>query len=149
MSPLHEQACHVLPRLTAENYLPTSPATWTYNCVAWAVGVTDAWWWPIHGRFWPQGAPREETMSAFFAALATVGFLPGTTAELEPELEKVALFAAGATPTHAARQLPNGWWSSKLGPAIDIEHSTLDAVAGGAYGDVVAILGRKRSGDSS
>jgi hypothetical protein len=41
------------------------------------------------------------------------------------------------------------WWSSKLGPAIDIEHGTLDAVAGGAYGDVVAILGRRGRGDSS
>jgi hypothetical protein len=88
MSPLHERACHVLPRLTADNYRPTSPATWTYNCIAWAVGVTDAWWWPIDGRFWPEGAPREETISAVFAALATVGFLPGTTADPESELKK-------------------------------------------------------------
>jgi hypothetical protein len=29
-----------LPRLTADNYRPTSPATWTYNCVAWANGFT-------------------------------------------------------------------------------------------------------------
>jgi hypothetical protein len=91
--------------------------------------------------------PREETISAFIAALATVGFLPGTAADLEPGLEKVALFAISSTPTHAALQLSNGWWSSKLGPAIDIEHRTLDAVAGGAYGEVVAILGRKRRGD--
>jgi hypothetical protein len=149
MSPFHERARHVLPRLTADNYRPTSPATWTYNCIAWAVGVTDAWWWPVPGRFWPEGVPREETIPAFFAALATVGFLPTTTADLEPELEKVALFAVGSTPTHAARQLPKGRWSSKLGPAIDIEHSTLDAVAGGVYGDVVAILGRKRHGESA
>ncbi|HEV3383502.1 MAG TPA: hypothetical protein VG097_01740, partial [Gemmata sp.] len=93
------------------------------------------------------GAPREETIAAFIAAFATAGFLSTTSADLEPELEKVALFAIGSTPTHAARQLSNGWWSSKLGPAIDIEHDTLDAVAGGVYGDVVAILCRKRSGD--
>jgi hypothetical protein len=149
MPPFHERAHHVLPRLTADNYRVTSPATWTYNCVAWAIGVTDAWWWPVPGRFWPEGAPREETLPAFLAALATVGFLPGATADLELELDKVALFAIGSTPTHAARQLLTGWWSSKLGPSIDIEHNTLDAVSGGAYGDVVAILGRTRRGDSS
>jgi hypothetical protein len=132
--------------LNADNYRPTSPATWTYNCIAWAAGVTDSWWWPISGRFWPEGVAREETIAAFSAALSTVGFLSSTTADLEPELEKVALFADGSTPTHAARQLPNGWWSSKLGPAIDIEHNTLDAVAGGVYAEVVAILCRKRHG---
>jgi hypothetical protein len=92
---------------------------------------------------------REETISVFVAALSTVGFMPTTTDNLEQELEKVALFAIGSMPTHAARQLPNGWWSSKLGPAIDIEHKTLDAVAGGVYGDVAAILSRKRREGSS
>jgi hypothetical protein len=31
MSPFHERARHVLPRLTANNYRETSPATWTYD----------------------------------------------------------------------------------------------------------------------
>jgi hypothetical protein len=56
----------------------------------------------------------------------------------------VALYALEETPTHASRQLSSGWWSSKLGPSIDIEHATPGAVAGGVYGEVVAILSRKR-----
>ena len=48
----------------------------------------------------------------------------------------------GDVPTHAARQLPNGWWTSKLGPSFDIEHATPEAVAGGVYGDPVLFLSR-------
>jgi hypothetical protein len=45
-------------------------------------------------------------------------------------------------PTHAARQLPNGRWSSKLGKLEDIEHA-LDDICGSAYGSVVPVLKRR------
>src|SRR5262245_5737071 len=140
MPPFHERVRAFFPRLTADNYRETSPAAWEYNCIAWAAGVTDTWWWPVPGRYWPPDVPREESIAAFVAAFATLGYGPGTSPELESEIEKVALYASGETPTHAARQLSNGLWSSKLGPAIDIEHTNPDAVAGGVYGEVVAIL---------
>jgi hypothetical protein len=44
--------------------------------------------------------------------------------------------------THAARQLPGGKWTSKLGKAEDIEHDITDAVAGGVHGEVVVIMRR-------
>jgi hypothetical protein len=143
MPAFHEAVRAALPRLTPDNYRLSSPPSLVYNCIAWAAGVTDAWWWPIPGRFWPAGSPREETLAAFLAVFATLGYSPCDKSELEPGLEKVALYAKGDTPTHAARQLASGQWTSKLGPNVDIEHATPDAVAGGVYGDVVAILGRK------
>ena len=145
MAAFHERFRAALPRLTADNYHETSPSAWQYNCIAWAAGVTDAWWWPTPGRSWPATSPREESLAAFVAAFATLGYAPGASAILEPGIEKVALYAVGDTPTHAARQLANGMWTSKLGPSIDIEHTTPDAVAGGVYGEVVAILGREPS----
>lgn len=45
------------------------------------------------------------------------------------------------TPTHAARQLENGKWTSKLGQLEDIEHE-LDGLVGDKYGIVVTILRR-------
>lgn len=48
---------------------------------------------------------------------------------------------ADSIPTHAARQLPNGRWTSKLGFLEDIEHDLHD-VAGEAYGTVVVLLKR-------
>jgi hypothetical protein len=144
MPAFHERVQTLLPRLTADNYRETSPATWDYNCIAWAAGVTDAWWWPVPGRYWPPGVPREESLSALVALFTALGYVPGSSSALEPEIEKVALYALGERPTHASRQLLTGTCTSKLGPAIDIEHDTPDTVAGGVYGEVFAILGRKR-----
>jgi hypothetical protein len=127
-----EQVRVALPRLTTENHLETSPGSWQYNCVAWAAGVTDAWWWPTPGRYWPADVPHEESLAAFVAAFATLGYEPVATLALEPGVEKVAVYALDQRPTHASRQLPSGRWTSKLGPAIDIEHATADAVGGGS-----------------
>jgi hypothetical protein len=139
----HELARHVLPNLTAENYCITSPTSWQYNCIAWALGLSDAWWWPVPGRFWPAGVPREETVEAFLAALGTRGYSSCSSSEVEVGLEKIAVYSTGNVPTHAALQLFNGWWTSKLGPSFDIEHSNLEALAGGVYGDPVALLHRE------
>jgi hypothetical protein len=46
---------------------------------------------------------------------------------------------------HAARQLPGGRWTSKLGNREDIEHD-LNAVSGEAYGTVVMVLKRPIAG---
>ncbi len=143
MPPFHELVQDSLPRLTAENYRITSPATWDYNCIAWAVGITDTWWWPSPGRYWPEGVAREETVAAFMAAFGLHGYLPVPNSDLEQEMEKIAIYALEGVPTHAARQLADGWWTSKLGPNIDIAHETTDAIAGGVYGIVVVVLGRK------
>jgi hypothetical protein len=143
MLAFHERHRADLPRLTPENYWATSPADWGYNCIAWAAGIVDAWWWPAPGRYWPPSVPRVESVEAFIAAFATLGYVPGSTADLEADVEKVALYALLDTPTHAARQLASGMWTSKLGPAIDIDHTVPDAVAGEADGEVVAILARK------
>ncbi len=43
---------------------------------------------------------------------------------------------------HAARQLKNGTWTSKLGVEDDISHPSPDALAGGSYGDVKLIMKR-------
>jgi hypothetical protein len=131
-----------LPNLTADNYRITSPLSWEYNCIAWAVGLTDSWWWPVPGRFWPADVPRDETLEAVIAAFATRTFSSCSSSTLEAGLEKIAIYAKENVPTHAARQLSNGWWTSKLGPSFDIEHANLAALAGGVYGGPVAFLCR-------
>src|SRR5437660_8070954 len=75
MPAFHERVATALPRLTADNYRETSPATWEYNCVAWAAGFTDAWWWPAPSRYWPEGLLREETLPAFLAAFGTLDYV--------------------------------------------------------------------------
>jgi hypothetical protein len=57
-------------------------------------------------------------------------------------MEKVALYATDEGPAHAARQLSNGRWTSKLGRDEDIEHE-LEGLAGSHYGAVVQFLQRQ------
>jgi hypothetical protein len=117
-----------------------------YNCIAWAAGDTKNWWWPDEvsepeSGHWPSGVPRLETLEVFRAAFATLGYLVCDHDQLEAGFEKVALFALAGVPKHAARQLPNGRWTSKLGPMEDIEHSLHD-LEGNAYGAVVLVMKR-------
>ena len=83
--------------------------------------------------------PRERTAAAFVAALATLGYQLCEGEALEPAFERIALFAdAEGRPTHAARQLPSGVWTSKLGKAEDIEHRLRDLEAV-LYGTVLIL----------
>ena len=138
----------VFPGLRNSAFQATSPATRDYNCIAWAAGDPAHWWWPDADPdndvvFWPAGVPLEETLDAFAAAFATLGYAPCFGEESEPGFERVALFARNGIPTHAARQLPSGRWTSKLGFREDIEHD-LHAVNGGVYGTIILILKRPR-----
>jgi hypothetical protein len=135
----------VFPNLRAGRFLLTSPATAKYNCIAWAAGETSKWWWPTPGvYYWPAGIPSEETLDAFVAAFATLGFSPSNDGALESGFEKVALYALAGRPTHMARQLASGKWTSKLGRDIDIEHETPIEVESPLYGTVARFLRRAR-----
>jgi len=135
----------MFPQLRDTGYRITSPADRVYNCIAWAAGQTDKWWWPI-GRvdpdyYWPPQVPDEETIPAFVQLFQSLGYTQTTDDGLIEGVEKVALYARNDKPTHAARQLPSGLWTSKLGNAVDIEHTLLGLV-GDAYGAVVEFFQR-------
>ena len=136
-----------LPRLKKSNHTITSPQDPNYNCIAWAASEDDRWWWPDPWQrpiyFWPRTAPREETLRAFELAYKTLGYRKCENGDLEDGFTKIAIFANGAgVPTHAARQLPNGKWTSKCGEDVDMEHE-LEAVGGGLYGEAVLFMKRK------
>jgi hypothetical protein len=59
----------------------------------------------------------------------------------------VAIYGQGGKATHAARQLQDGWWSSKLGDLEDIRHRKSWDLSGGIYGEVMLIVVRKRTPD--
>jgi hypothetical protein len=132
------------PNLTRANHRVVSPAAPDYNCIAWAAECQDRWWWPdpMGTAYWPPGVPREETVTAFEMAYGTLGFAACVDDSLEAGFRKVAIYAKAGTPTHAARQLSDGRWTSKLGEWEDIEHATLQALEGGTYGAVASILRR-------
>ena len=141
-----ERIERTFPGLRGRGYQVTSPPDDRYNCIAWAAGDTTDWWWPDEAdnpdsAHWPPGVPRMQTLEAFREAFATLGYGVCDHDQLEPGYEKVALFALAAVPKHAARQLPNGRWTSKLGPMEDIEHALHD-LTGMVYGSVVLVMKR-------
>ena len=71
-----------------------------------------------------------------------MGFEPCEDDSLETGFLKVALYGSFEFYTHAARQLADGRWTSKLGRSEDVEHEHPDAIAGGIYGEVVQYLKR-------
>jgi hypothetical protein len=118
-----------------------------YNCIAWAAGKNDKWWWPIDDpcAFWPIPIDPIDPVSLeqFIKAFESEGYLKCDTALFENGFEKVAIYVdASGEPTHAARQLPDGVWTSKMGKGEDIEHDTLQVVEGGQYGTAKAFLKR-------
>jgi hypothetical protein len=76
----------------------------------------------------------------------SLGYHAGGSWEVEPGIEKVAVYAdALGKPQHAARQLPNGRWTSKVGTMEDIEHE-MEGLEGESYGRVVLVLERRTDG---
>jgi len=112
----------------------TSPYDETYNCIAWAAGDVSNWWWPTPGskpNYWPEGIPTVETVPAFIQAFASLGYVVCDDGSLEPGFDKVALYAdEHGIPTHMAKQLPDGTWSSKIGELPDIQHDSLEGLEG-------------------
>jgi hypothetical protein len=145
------QAFHLeshLPHLSSSAYIIVSYQDRGYNCIAWAAGRTDVAWWPIdYGRpggiYWPPGVAEEETVEAFAAAFRTLGFTPCRDGDPDPRYEKVAIYADAGGPTHAARQLSDGRWTSKLGDFEDITHQSLHDLEDGVYGNVAMFLCRR------
>jgi hypothetical protein len=135
----------LFPGLRDSGYVVTSPEEIRYNCVAWAAGDEQQWWWPGEDSYWPEGVAREETIAAFLAAFGELGFVSCEDHLLEEGYEKIAIYATpDGVPTHVARQLPSGLWSSKLGQLQDIQHH-LEDLAGSLYGRCTHFLKRERS----
>jgi hypothetical protein len=133
----------LFPGLRGSQYEITSPEDIEYNCIAWATGDTEHWWWPDESSYWPAGVPLEETIAAFVAVFEQLGFESCDDPLPEVGFEKVAIYASpDGTPTHAAKQVEHRFWSSKLGALQDIQHSLNDLI-GTDYGDVVRILKRR------
>jgi len=131
----------LFPRLNSQNHRVTSPPSTSYNCIAWAAGDTQNWWQP--GLHWPLPThPFDDTIAELQSIFRSLAYEECVNANLEPGFEKVALYGVAGFYTHAARQLSNGQWTSKLGNEEDIVHDSPETVAGGIYGEAVSIMKR-------
>lgn len=137
------------PRLNSGNCQITSPATNAYNCIAWAAGTDKQWWDPNGLYYWPPQIPREITIEAVVGVYESLGFSLCVGGTLEPSFDKIVIFAKDSygkkVPTHAARQLESGGWTSKLGPCEDIFHAAAEDLSGPSYGDPLYFMSRPKT----
>ncbi len=132
------------PNLEAGNYAITSPSTPEYNCIAWATGDTETWWWPDANNqyYWPDEVARDECLGAFKSVFEKLGYQECETGDYKEGYEKIAIYVdANNKPTHASRQLSSGIWTSKLGQIEDIEHPFY-GLDSSKYGSVAVIMKR-------
>jgi hypothetical protein len=135
----------VFPRLKKQKYSITSPETVEYNCIAWAADDYTRCWWPdaYENYYWPVEVPRIESIDYFIKAFETLGYLECDDFKDEIGYEKIAIYTdSGGKPTHAAKQVQNGLWKSKIGSAEDIEHE-IDGLNGDAYGSIKVFMKRR------
>lgn len=129
------------------DFTVTSPKDVGYNCVAWATGTVDGWWWPSAGFQWPFGSSEVERLSTFIDAFNQLGFVRCADGSLEDGYEKIAIYLSDhGRVSHVARQLNNGRWTSKIGTLEDIEHADPSELEGDRYGVVAQYM--RRGGDS-
>lgn len=121
------------PNLKNTQYCVKSNKDNRYNCFAWALGYNN--------RSLPEDISYENAfdLDVYILLFKKHNFQPCSSDNLEEGFEKVAIYAKDNIPTHAARQLPSGLWSSKLGKDIDIEHM-LNGLEDSEYGKVCIIL---------
>lgn len=137
----------LFPNLASADYEITSPATRQYNCVAWAAGYDDVPWDQnaVPYAYWPHRIPRDGSTGSLVAAFGTLGYTRCDNGGFEDGFEKIAIYGqANDDWTHAARQLADGSWTSKLGGREDIRHKSPQDLVGDDYGRVVCYLVRRR-----
>ena len=132
------------PNAESEGYKKTSEVSSFYNCIAWASGEAGRHWWPNSNMaYWPEDVPAKTTVNAFLKLFKKQGYANCADGSHEEGFEKVAIYALSFVVKHAARQLPNGGWTSKIGIGdLDIEHNSIEAIEGPHYGEVVRFLKR-------
>ena len=141
----------LFPSLNGDNSRVTSNADSSYNCFAWAGRYTDRWLDPIKPLgYWPPDIPSKATLNNFTLVYEADGWSRCESPDVEPGFEKIAIYTdRRGLPQHAARQLENGRWTSKLGEAEDIEHDTLQVFDDSIYGTPARYMRRPLPGNAT
>ena len=100
---------------------------------------------------WPDHLPHDSLLDTYIRFFQDHGFEPADNGNLEPGIEKIALYSDDGEFRHVARQLPNGRWTSKIGEQEDIRHDTPEELENDipryGYGRVTTYLQRPQPHD--
>ena len=134
------------PRLSSEGFEIVGDPTDQYNCIAYAAGDTTEPWIHYTDYYWPENATRSANIQSLVEVFASLGFEQCGDSRIEEGYEKVALYEREGEWLHAAVQMPNGRWRSKMGQEAVIEHRSPESLSGGMYGNPTVYMRRAAIG---
>lgn len=137
-----QELIRAFPYLTTENFEIVGPPSGRYNCIAYAAGDTSKRWDNHLGRYWPPWATRSSSMQSLKEVFAGLQYEECQDGNHEAGYQKLALYEARGAMQHAAAQMPNGRWRSKMGSGPVIEHDSPASLAAGPYGEPTAFMRR-------
>jgi hypothetical protein len=123
------------PNMNYWNSKQTSELNKCYNCVAWVSEINNDWIWP-----------DIVNKTVFINLFKSYGYkeIQNGNISLEPYKQKIAIYVDSFNkPSHVARQLRNGKWTSKIGRNIDIEHDNLEVLEGPLYGRINIMMEKR------
>ena len=136
------------PNLYGEGFEIVDQPSNRYNCIAYAAADTSEWWWPDGINYWPPWATRDNRMESLEEVFAGLGYEQCDDSDPEDGYQKVALYEIQSGFQHAAAQMPNGRWRSKMGRGPVIEHRNPDSLSSGIYGNPTIFMRRNVSATS-
>ena len=131
------------PNLSGEAFEIVEQPSGSYNCIAYAANDTSQRWDPNTGDYWPPWAPADNRIDSLKQVFAGLGYEECEDSRLEDGYLKIALYGEEeGEAKHAAVQMPDGAWRSKLGYGPVIEHRSPESLADGIYGGVHCFMRR-------
>ncbi len=128
------------PMLSSEELEIVDQPSELYNCIAYAAGDTNKWWWPDGINYWPPWATPDNRVESLKEAFAGLGYEECHNSDAEDGYQKVAFYEVEGEFQHAAVQTPDGRWRSKVGLGPLIEHSSPESLSGGMYGNATVYM---------
>ena len=130
-----------------ENFEYTSNQTDDYNCVAWANEKDDDF---ITIPYYNSNDCFNDMLEGYINYFISFGFERTEYFEKDNKYTIIALYTKDENQfMHVARLLENGKWTSKIGNWEDIEHTTLNSLSGGAYGEPTVFMRKLKTISSS
>jgi hypothetical protein len=133
----------LFPLLTNYDLIPNSESD-SYNCISHTIHLKEDISWPIDTRhYWP--TKRELTKESFDLFYEHHGFEKLSILDFtyNENYTKVVLYTNNNIPTHAAIQIDNTYWESKIGRLGIIRHDLFE-IENDVYGEITQIY-RKRN----
>ena len=135
------------PSLVSEGFEIVDLPSTHYNCIAYAAGDTTEWWEHTRRRYWPPYATRSNSIASLREVFAGLGYEQCDDSRAEDGYRKIALYETQGVWTHAAVQMPNGAWRSKMGEGPVIEHRSPESLSGGIYGNATVYMRKSISSE--